>query len=100
MPEREVDKLYALPKGTNDSTFRLDPVLPSLPLPPLDVTLKKYLESVKPFVTPEELAHTEKLVKEFQNGAGKVLHQKLSEKASKSRNWVSYWIFRMLLIQL
>lgn len=83
------ESAYLLPKGANDSTFRMDGVLPSLPLPALEDTLARYLESVKPFVTEKELNSTRKLVSEFQNGVGKKLQNRLKEKASKSKNWVS-----------
>ncbi|KAF9963659.1 hypothetical protein BGZ65_001485, partial [Modicella reniformis] len=40
--------------------------LPSLPIPPLEQTLDRYLESVRPLITDLEYEHTVALVKAFQ----------------------------------
>ena len=53
--------------------------------------------SVKPHLTPEEYKETEHNVREFGNTQGKYLHEKLLEKASTSRNWVSLFCFYMYL---
>jgi hypothetical protein len=73
-------------------TFSFDTLLPPLPLPSLDYTLTKYLESVKPFLTDIEYLNTQRLVENFRNGIGKHLNFHLSEKAKKERNWVSFEI--------
>jgi len=83
-------ELYVLPDDSSESTFQNDDSLPSLPVPSLEATLSKYLESVKPFVTAAELENTSKILEEFQNGEGQILHQKLVERAATSKNWVSY----------
>lgn len=75
-------------KPTDDKTFSNDELLPSLPLPSLESTLKKYLESIRPFVTHLEYLETEKKVLDFQNGLGKRLQFYLQNKQSKERNWV------------
>ena len=84
-----IDTLYQVPDESDEKTFQYDESLPPLPLPPLDNTLNKYLDTVRPHVTEEEFAVTEQLVKEFKDGKGKELHQLLSAKASKERNWVN-----------
>ncbi|KAJ8024622.1 Peroxisomal carnitine O-octanoyltransferase [Holothuria leucospilota] len=74
-----------------ERTFQFDENLPSLPVPSLEGTLTKYLESVKPFVSEEEYRETEGIVRHFGNGVGKTLHQKLVEKAKKEKNWIEKW---------
>ncbi|XP_054420077.1 peroxisomal carnitine O-octanoyltransferase isoform X2 [Pteronotus mesoamericanus] len=80
-----------LAKLTEERTFQYQDSLPSLPVPPLEESLKKYLESVKPFATKEEYKKTEEIVQKFQNGIGKKLHQKLLERAKGKRNWLEEW---------
>ena len=77
-----IDSLYT---SDNENTFQYDETLPPLPLPSLENTLAKYLDTVRPYLTEEEFAATEALVKEFRDGQGKVLHEKLSIKASQSK---------------
>ncbi|XP_041478460.1 peroxisomal carnitine O-octanoyltransferase-like isoform X2 [Lytechinus variegatus] len=74
-----------------ERTFQYDEDLPSLPVPPLQQTLHKYLQSVKPFLTEEELQETERIVGEFGHGVGKTLHAKLEERASRTKNWLEEW---------
>ncbi len=80
-------KLYRL-SSYKEKTFRADNSLPSLPLPDLDQTLNKYLDSVKPFVDQIEFLNTQKIVEKFRNGIGNNLNFHLSEKSKKERNWV------------
>lgn len=69
-------------------TFNLDDTLPSLPLPDIDSTLDKYLESVRPFTDEIDYLKTKKIVDNFRYGIGKKLQFVLSEKAKRERNWV------------
>jgi hypothetical protein len=73
----------------NTPTFSIEDSLPSLPLPSLNSTLNKYLDSVLPFVQEEENIFTQKIVEEFENGIGVKLQEVLSEKAKNDKNWVS-----------
>ena len=77
-------------KNKKMRTFSSDNLLPSLPLPNLDDTLRVYLESVKPFLTKIELLRTEKCAESFKNGVGEKLHFHLLEKAKNERNWVNF----------
>jgi len=65
-----------------------DDKLPPLPVPNLDHTLDKYLESTKPYVTDQQFENTRQLVENFKNGIGAELHEKLKAKAATERNWV------------
>ncbi|KAF0879424.1 peroxisomal carnitine O-octanoyltransferase [Crocuta crocuta] len=80
-----------LAKSTEERTFQYQDSLPSLPVPSLEESLKKYLESVKPFANKEEYKKTEEIVQNFQDGVGRKLHQKLLERAKGKRNWLEEW---------
>nr|XP_004662354.1 peroxisomal carnitine O-octanoyltransferase [Jaculus jaculus]XP_045016848.1 peroxisomal carnitine O-octanoyltransferase [Jaculus jaculus]XP_045016849.1 peroxisomal carnitine O-octanoyltransferase [Jaculus jaculus]XP_045016850.1 peroxisomal carnitine O-octanoyltransferase [Jaculus jaculus] len=80
-----------LSKSVEERTFQYQDTLPSLPVPSLEESLKKYLESVMPFANEEEYKKTEEIVQKFQNGVGEKLHQKLLERAKGKRNWMEEW---------
>ncbi|EHA97328.1 Peroxisomal carnitine O-octanoyltransferase [Heterocephalus glaber] len=80
-----------LAKSTEERTFQYQDSLPSLPVPSLEESLKKYLESVKPFANEEEYKKTEEIVTKFKNGIGGKLQQKLLERAKGKRNWLEEW---------
>lgn len=82
------EQLYV---STTERTFQYDSKLPALPVPSLNNTLKKYLESVQPLVSAEEYAHTKTVVQEFENGVGKVLHEALLARAKNMPNWLEKW---------
>ncbi|KAH0627482.1 hypothetical protein JD844_003231 [Phrynosoma platyrhinos] len=76
---------------SEERTFQHQSSLPSLPVPALDESLKKYLDSVRPFLNEEEYQRTQDIVKRFENGIGKELQQKLLERAKVKRNWLEEW---------
>lgn len=63
--------------------------LPRLPIPRLDETCAKYLRALEPTMKPEELANTTKLVKDFEVGRGKGLHEQLLD-VDRSNKGTSY----------
>ncbi|XP_078273171.1 peroxisomal carnitine O-octanoyltransferase isoform X5 [Rhinoraja longicauda] len=71
-----------------ERTFQHQDSLPPLPVPLLEESLKKYLDAVKPFLNEEELQRSTEIVKRFEKGIGKQLHQKLLERAKVRRNWI------------
>ncbi|XP_062983410.1 peroxisomal carnitine O-octanoyltransferase [Elgaria multicarinata webbii] len=77
--------------SSEERTFQHQSSLPSLPVPALDESLKKYLDSVRPFLNQEEYQRTQDIVKRFENGIGKELQQKLLERAKVKRNWLEEW---------
>ncbi|XP_029306512.1 peroxisomal carnitine O-octanoyltransferase isoform X1 [Cottoperca gobio] len=79
--------LEALP----ELTFQYQGSLPSLPVPSLEMSLSKYLNAVQPFASVEEFKATVDIVKKFQVGVGKELHQKLLQKARTKKNWLEEW---------
>lgn len=60
-------------------TYHFQKSLPKLEIPGLDETLAKYLNVVKPLVTSEEFAETQRKVQEFKLGQGPALQKKLQE---------------------
>ncbi|PSN42557.1 Peroxisomal carnitine O-octanoyltransferase [Blattella germanica] len=85
------DELLVIPKNESTRTFEQDESLPSLPVPSLQHTLERYLDSVKPFLTDEEMAETIRLVSTFEKGIGRKLHSELLKRAKKERNWLERW---------
>ncbi|XP_077870512.1 choline O-acetyltransferase-like [Saccoglossus kowalevskii] len=67
--------------------------LPKLPVPPLNATLEKYLQILKPILSVEQYENSRKIVEEFgrAGGEGERLQQKLLEYAETKRNWVYDW---------
>ena len=89
----EIDYYFKIiNSGKKMPTFGADELLPSMPLPSLEKTLNKYLESTKPFVNDNEYKATEKVVEEFKNGIGSTLQHLLEQKAKRERNWVNFLI--------
>ncbi len=82
------------------TTFSNDDNLPPLPLPDLHDTLSLYLETIRPHVNDEEYEKTAEIVREFEHGQGKVLHEELKERANSMGNWVSILLISILLLYL
>ena len=76
-----------------EKTLDYQSSLPSLPVPTLQETCGKYLESLKPLVSSEQYANSELIVSLFERGVGRKLHQKLLERAKNTRNWLEDWWF-------
>ena len=79
--------VLAKPDGRH-KTFSEDENLPSLPLPDIQHTLNRYLDSVRPFVSHEDFSNTYEIVKKFEQGPGLLLQSKLRKKAETEKNWV------------
>lgn len=65
--------------------------LPYLPVPKLNDTLKKLLDTIEPHVTATSFENTKNIVKEFgkNNGVGVKLQALLEKRAEKLENWLS-----------
>ncbi|NXM54043.1 OCTC octanoyltransferase, partial [Illadopsis cleaveri] len=87
-------------ESSEERTFQYQDSLPSLPVPLLDESLSKYLDAVKPFLNQEEYQRTKDIVKKFENGIGKELHQKLLERARMRRNWLEDWWLNVAYLDL
>lgn len=79
--------------GFKGKTFSEQANLPSLPVPELETTLAKYLQTIKPFCsTPEQFKRQELLCAEFLNGKGPVLQERLVQYSQDKRNWMGeFW---------
>ncbi|XP_043102660.1 carnitine O-acetyltransferase-like [Puntigrus tetrazona] len=67
--------------------------LPKLPVPPLKQTCARYLGSLEPLVSEEEMTHTRELMDDFlwPGGVGERLQKSLERRARKTDNWLSDW---------
>lgn len=67
--------------------------LPRLPVPSLSQTIEKYIKTVTPFLSNDELNNTKNLLKEFssENAVGNKLQKLLIEKAQTEENWLADW---------
>ncbi|XP_073454519.1 carnitine O-acetyltransferase-like [Aquarana catesbeiana] len=67
--------------------------LPRQPVPDLQKTLSRYLRSLQPLVSDEELESTRELVEEFlrPGGQGEELERQLQRRAERTENWLSDW---------
>jgi len=74
-----------------DALFSHQKDLPSLPVPALDDTLSKFIQSVKPFLNDEEFEHTTAVVEDFKVGVGARLQKMLEERGESERNWLEEW---------
>ncbi|XP_065912529.1 carnitine O-palmitoyltransferase 1, liver isoform-like [Dysidea avara] len=68
-------------------------MLPTLPIPSLKSTCRRFLVTVKSVLSDEEYCEAEKAVEEFLHGKGPFIHRMLYLKAWRSRNWCSdLWV--------
>ncbi|XP_076466098.1 carnitine O-palmitoyltransferase 1, liver isoform-like [Babylonia areolata] len=65
--------------------------LPKLPVPALQDTLRRYLESVHPLMDEEQFRSMEALAKDFGEGLGRKLQRYLVLKSWWATNYVSDW---------
>lgn len=84
--------------GKHLNAFAFQNTLPRLPVPDLDATLDKFLETCKPILTPDEFKETLKAVEDFKqpNGFGRILQQRLLDHEKDcvkngETNWLRQW---------
>lgn len=76
---------------SSNETFSQQNSLPILPLPDLEKTIDKYLETVRPFISEESFHNTANLATDFKNGIGSTLQERLKkrhEMTLKKAPWV------------
>jgi carnitine O-palmitoyltransferase 2 len=80
-------------------TYHFQKSLPRLPIPPLEQTLKKYLDSTGPLLSPSEFDITKSIVEEFSKNEGPNLHAQLLAKdtANNQTSFISEAWFDMYL---
>ena len=79
------------PSKPENRTFYNDDKLPSLPVPTVNETIKKYLLSCKAILTDEDYEKTEHICQKFVEKDSKILQDKLLERAANYRNWMEDW---------
>lgn len=84
--------------GRNPSLYSYQGLLPTLPLPSLDDTLRRYLRSIRPLCDDAEYYRMEVLAEDFRRTLGKKLQRYLWLKWLISTNYVSS-IFEYLLVE-
>ena len=96
---RTASSSSGLPEGykadpKQGAMLRYQASLPHLPVPPLASTLAKYLETVRPHLTPSEYAHSESTVRAFgASSQAAKLQRRLEARAAEPAtvNWLADW---------
>lgn len=86
------DSIY-LTDNPDETTFKYDKELPSLPVPTIEQTVYKLLESIKP-IANDEFAYRQtesKALALLQDHDVNELQKLLKERASKEKNWLESW---------
>ncbi|XP_052790483.1 carnitine O-acetyltransferase-like [Mya arenaria] len=79
------------PRRITGRMFSVQASLPRFPVAPLQQTLDKYLQTLRPLVSDHDFRHAQKLCEDFKTGVGPLLQTKLEERAQKHTNWLSDW---------
>ncbi|CAL8077711.1 unnamed protein product [Orchesella dallaii] len=97
--EDHLSKEFQFLPGGPLPTYYFQKSLPRLPIPKLNLTCQRYIEALRPLLTPEQLAKTEKYVDAFQKGAGIALHGELvlKDKGLQHTSYISEPWFEMYL---
>ena len=69
-------------------TFAAQEKLPKLPIPELDLTIKRYLRALKPLQGDREHAETQQAAEEFLKGEGVELQEKLKKYATGKTSYI------------
>ncbi|KAM5455694.1 carnitine O-acetyltransferase yat1 [Microsporum audouinii] len=80
------------PVESKGITFANQNSLPKLPIPDLESTCAKYLETLAPLQSPEERVATKAAVKEFMEVEGPELQEKLKKYATSKSSYIEqFW---------
>ncbi|KAK2781019.1 hypothetical protein FQN53_000872 [Emmonsiellopsis sp. PD_33] len=81
-----------VPKVPNGITFANQDSLPKLPIPDLEQTCNRYLESLVPLQTPREHEESKAAVREFLKNEGPELQDKLKNYATSKSSYIEqFW---------
>ncbi|XP_053368391.1 carnitine O-palmitoyltransferase 1, liver isoform isoform X1 [Clarias gariepinus] len=83
--------LVKLFSGPKPMLYSFQSSLPHLPVPPVNHTIKRYLESVRSLMDDEQYKRMEGLAKDFEKNLGPKLQWYLKLKAFWASNYVSDW---------
>eukprot|EP00050_Salpingoeca_kvevrii_P014973 m.42369 g.42369 ORF g.42369 m.42369 type:complete len:621 (-) comp6090_c0_seq2:3152-5014(-) len=75
------------------ATARSQAQLPSLPVPPLDKTAARLVESLRPLLSEKALTAAQQRISTFcaPGGPGPVIQEQLERRALAERNWLASW---------
>ncbi|NXO77285.1 CLAT acetyltransferase, partial [Sitta europaea] len=96
MPDLEKN----MQKNEKDTCSKDEREVPKLPVPPLQQTLRMYLQCMEHLVPEEQFKKTKAIVEKFgiAGGLGESLQQILEKRSEKTINWVfNYWLDDMYL---
>ncbi|WVW81207.1 hypothetical protein I302_103198 [Kwoniella bestiolae CBS 10118] len=72
--------------------YASQPTLPHLPVPTLNSTFHKYLETLQPLLTKEEYKRNESLVSSFlKSDFSRTLQKRLEDRSKSRESWLSEW---------
>lgn len=94
IPQRRNLTNAAPSKSTESSKplYASQTTIPHLPVPTLDSTFSKYLETLQPLQSAEEQKQSAKLVKNFlADPLAEKLQSRLQERAKEKDSWLSEW---------
>ncbi|KAF9653617.1 acyltransferase ChoActase/COT/CPT [Thelephora ganbajun] len=78
--------------NTNTKTFEASENLPTLPIPPLEDTCRRYLRALEGLQEPDEHVRTKKAVEEFLNGDGPQIQARLKSWAANKASYIEdFW---------
>lgn len=88
--DRDVPSSTSTPTPTSKKgiTFAHQDSLPKLPIPDLESTCRKYLESLAPLQSPREHEETKAAVHEFLKTDGPELQERLKKYASSKTSYI------------
>ncbi|XP_078494503.1 peroxisomal carnitine O-octanoyltransferase-like [Ciona intestinalis] len=87
------------PSKAENKTFYNDENLPSLPVPTVQQTIKKYLDSCKAVLTEEEFGKTAAICDKFFKEDGPKLQEKLLERSKVRKNWLDEWWLKKVYLE-
>lgn len=87
MPVEESNTISTITK-----TFEASKNLPTLPIPPLEDTCRRYLRALEGLQEPDEHGRTKQAVQEFLNGDGPRIQARLKSWAANKASYIEdFW---------
>ncbi|XP_017046635.1 carnitine O-acetyltransferase isoform X2 [Drosophila ficusphila] len=84
---------------TRDNSTSSQPNLLSYHVLPLEETLNRFMTTVEPLLTPEELEQQKVITAEFSKKQGRELQKLLEETGSKEKNWLAHRWLKVAYLQ-
>jgi carnitine O-palmitoyltransferase 1 len=90
---------YVYMRGKRPLLLNYQNCLPALPLPSLEETTTKYMQTVEPLLSPEEFKELEKLREEFIKNEGVKLQGYLKLKHAIADNYITDWWLNLVYLR-